>query len=276
MSVRSNKIKLALTGHSTAPKLLTALKLAYGLSRDWNRVISIGCSARDAQFQHLGAYHTLHIDTDATPSRYTELLNLATGCGKDVLILSTLSNEWCRGVQDHLDSSCFQDVLRAHRTLFQWMRHAPVHIICLIDSRTIFLQRDEEGRRKLRQEQLVQQPGVEDHFTSVLHLDRRGNASVRTDVTGTFPTGAPFSITFDSDTLLFDWCRRVEPEDSSRMQERVNACTSIHELHQLLFTVECDDTEALNALTRRRMELEATERVAGHEPQLTFVEGGLL
>ncbi|RYZ28644.1 MAG: hypothetical protein EOP49_41300, partial [Sphingobacteriales bacterium] len=195
MSVkRHDKIKLALTGLPSSPKLFTALQLAHGLCGSWERIIVIGSSPRDGQYQHLGGYNTLGVAKEATPQRYMELLNIAASCGKEIVILSSLSDEWQHGVSSHLQSSYYEDVLRSHRTLFHMMKHAPVHVIGCLDTRHTFLQKDEEGKRRLRTEQAIQQPEIEQHFTTVLHLDRRGCACVKKDGTKIFPADETFKL----------------------------------------------------------------------------------
>ncbi|RYF37895.1 MAG: hypothetical protein EON97_00405 [Chitinophagaceae bacterium] len=273
MSVkRNNKIKLALTGLPSSPKLFTALQLAYGLCGSWERIIVIGSSQRDGQYQHIGGYNTLGIAKDATPQRYMELLNIAASCSKDVVILSSLSDEWQYGVSSHLQSSYYEEVLRSHRTLFHMMKHAPVHVIGLIDTRHTFLQRDAEGKRRLRTEQLIQQQDIGHHFTTVLHLEKRAIAVVHKDGTKVFPADEPFKLSVHYGALLSDWCRSGEPVIAREIQTRIDQCSSLSELYQLLFDMDIDNPDVIAAFTRRRLEIDETLK----EPTLELIPGGAL
>jgi hypothetical protein len=273
MSVkRNNKLKLALTGLPSSPKLFTALQLAYGLCGSWERIIVIGSSPRDGQYQHLGGYNTLGIAKDATPQRYSDLLNLCTGCHKDVIIFSSLSDEWQYGVAHHLQSSCYEDLLRSHRMLLHMMKHAPVHVIGCIDTRHTFLQRDNEGKRRLRTEQIIQQPDIDQHFTTVLNLDKRGNSGTQKDGTKIFPVDEPFKLSVHHGALLSDWCRSGEPVIAREIQDRIDQCSSLSALYQLLFDIDIDDPDIITAFTRRRLELDKNLK----EPTLEVVTGGAL
>jgi hypothetical protein len=266
----TNKIKIAIEGSLSTPKLFTALQLAHGLTGAWERIIVIGSTSRDGQYQHIGGYSTLHVASDATPQRYTELLNIAASC-KDAVILSGLSNEWQHGVSAHLQGSYYEDVLRAHRTFFHMLRHAPVHVIALVDTRTTFLQRDSRGRRKLRQERVIQQPGISQHFATVLRINSSGNARVEKDATKTLPTDEQFKVSLHHGALLSEWCRRGDPVISRELQERIDQCSSLGELYQLLFTMDVDDTDVITAFTRRRLQLDGDHK----EHTMEIVPGGL-
>ncbi|NTS42744.1 hypothetical protein HRG84_17730 [Flavisolibacter sp. BT320] len=270
--MKTNKMKLALTGPTTSPKLFTALQLAYGLTGDWRRIIVIGSSSNIGQYQHLGGYNTLGIAKDATPSRYRELTDIATSCGKDVVILSNLTDEWQYGVLQHVNSSYYADALCSHRTLLLALKHAPVHVIGCIDTRTTFLQKDGEGRHKLRQEQPIQQQDFATHFTTVLNLDKRGGARVEKDGTGIFQKDEPFKVGLHHGALLSDWCRGGDPVISLELQHRIDRCTSLSELYQILFETDVDDADVMTAFTRRRLQLDEERKKATFE----IVPGALL
>lgn len=269
---KSNKIKLALTGPPPAPKLFNALQLAYGLCGSWERIIVVGSSSNDGRYQHLGAYSTLGIAKDATPQRYTELLNISASCGKDVVIFSSLSDEWQYGVSHHLNTSYYEDVLKSHRMLFHVMRHAPVHVIACIETRNVFLQKDEKGKRRLSTEQIIQQPGIEKQFTTVLRMDKRGYAGVAKDGAKVFDVEQRFKISLHHGARLHDWCRGGDPVISLELQHRIDCCSTLSELYQLLFELDADDLDVLSAFTRKRLEMDEESK----EQPLEMIPGGYL
>jgi hypothetical protein len=269
-----NKIKLALTGMSSAPKLFNALQLAYGLAGRWERIIVIGSSRQDALYQHLGAYSTLTVAKDATPQRYSDLLNLCAGCHKDVIIFSSLSEEWHSGVAYHASSSYYEDVLIAHRDLLLLMRHAPVHIISCIHTRKVFLPKDETtGKRKLNfSEQLIQQSGIEKNFSVVLHIDKHGATKVEKDETGIFDKERRVKLNVHHGCILHDWCSSDESQVLIEIQRRIDRCSTLEELYRLLFDLDLDDAAIISAFTRRRLELSPDDGT----PKLEPIQGGLL
>jgi len=270
---RSNKINLLLTGHISSPKLFNALQIAQGLCGGrWQRIVVIGSSALDNRFQHLGDYCTLHVAADASPQRYMQAVNIAASCA-DVVILSSLSHEWTFGVQQHLSVSYFEDLLRSHRMLFHQLRHAPVHIIACVDTRVSFLQRDENGRRKLHMETIVQQPEIDQQFSIHLHLDKRGCAYVKKDATKVLQSGGEqIKLTADHGAGLFAWSRSGESDVSHELQEQIDNCDTLAQLYQLLFNLDAEDPTVLSAFTKRKIQLDLDHK----EPVMTVIPGGLL
>lgn len=253
----TNKIKLGLVGPSSSPKLFSALQIAYGLCGAWERILVIGASTKDTQYQHMGAYNTLFIPADAPPQRYMELLNLGGSCMKEVIIFSSFSQEWIEGVTRHLSASYYEELLRSHRSLLRMIHQFPRHIIACMDSRKKLAYQGEDGKLRLHlSSQVLQQEGVERHFTTMLSLDKKGRAMTVKDLTQTLPTERPFSLTAQVGAMLQDWCCQGTPLVPKELQQRINQCNTLAERYQLLFEQDMDDEELYQAFCRRRLELE--------------------
>lgn len=251
------KMRLSLFGQTNAPKLFTALQIAYGLCGDWNRIMVLSSSGKAERYQALGPYQTFDIHPLSTPERYGSLLQIVQSCRLEVIILDSFSDEWRHGVSAQLNDFNYQDVLNSHRTLMKMIRFSAEHIICCIDTERKLAYRDKEGNRKLHYtERPVQQEGIERYFMTVLRIDRKSNASVVKDLTRTLPEDKPFKVTPQIGALLQDFCcegQTVIPKD---LQERINACHSLGELYALMFAEDLSDVELIGAFTKRRLELE--------------------
>lgn len=269
---KPNKCKIALIAErSSSPTLFTALQIAYGLCGKWERIIVIGSSDNDCRYQHVGHYSTLYIPHDSTPQRYMDLLNIVGACGKDVIILSSLSDEWKCGVTKHLSSSLYEEILKSHNTFMSVIRHYPHHIIGCIETERTFIKMNTEGVPKIHlSRETVQQPTFEKSFTSVLRIDKKGKAELVKDLSQTLPTQS-FYPTYQMGAMLQDWChdgKSYVPED---LQKKINECNTLGELYQLLFEMDIDDIELLEAFTRRRLELQETK----DDVKMEVVAGGL-
>jgi hypothetical protein len=271
-NMKSNKIQLALVGSPATPKLYAALQLAVGLCGGWERTVVISSSPKAGQYQHLGSYSTLGIPNDASPQKYLQTLNIVSSCSIDVVILDSLSNEWEYGVNHHLDTSYYDDVLKAHRMLLMAVKHAPVHVIACLHTRNVYLHRDEDGKRKLFSEQIIQQQGIEKHFSTVLRLDKRGAGQVIRDVTGVFDGLQPFTPGIQHGALLHGWCAGGEPVIHPDLQKRIDGCNTLVELYELLFTQDLDDLDLLSAFTRRKLQLDPDRM----EPVFEVIPGALV
>lgn len=275
------RVRLAITGPVASPKLFTALQMAYGLCGSWQKIIVIGSSPKDTIYQHLGPYHVLNISKGASPQRYADLLNLCGGCNKDVIIYSGLSDEWREGVTSYLNTAHYEEALRAHRFLFDMIRHSPVHIIGCIDSKKKLLFQEGDRISKIRFGYVpIQEETFERHFSTVLSLDKKGLVRAVKDTTKTFPNDTSFKPDVQSGALLHDWCYDGCPIVSLELQQRIDRCISLSELYQLLFDLEIDDGEIISAFTRRRLELEqqSEEHIKEMEEEtreLYVLRGGL-
>ena len=87
-----------------------------------------------------------------------------------------------------------------------------------------------------------------------------------------FPADERFKLSVHHGALLSDWCRSGEPVIAKETQKRINECSTISELYQLLFDLDIDDVDVITAFTRRRLEIDETLK----EPTLEVVHGGAL
>jgi hypothetical protein len=276
MQHKRNKIRIALVGSPAAPKLFSALQMAYGICGSWERVIVLGSSTKDSQYQHIGPYSTLGIPGDAIPQRYSDLLNLCAGAYKEVIIFSTLSEEW-KSVTQYLNASYYEDVLKAHRHLFNSIRHSPVHIIACVDTQKMFSCQDPNGKPKLGFiSKPIQQHGFERIFNTVVQMDKRGTGQAIKDISKTLP-GVPFKLTQQAGAMLQDWCYQGKPIVSPLIQQKIDACNSLSALYQLLFDLDIEEEELFQAFTKRRLELDELylkEDTPGDRPPMNVIQGG--
>lgn len=70
------RIRMALQGPSGSGKTYSALLLAYGMCKDWNRIAVIDTENNSADlYSHLGNYNVLNLSPPFTPEGYVEAIN---------------------------------------------------------------------------------------------------------------------------------------------------------------------------------------------------------
>jgi hypothetical protein len=255
---KTSKSRIALQGIPKAPKLHAALNLAFGLCGEWQKVIVISSSAKQESYHHLGNYNTLHIPQQANPQQYIEVFNLCVASGKEVVIFSSFSEEWEQGVEAHLNTAYYQEVLSAHSTLMRVLRSAQIHVICCIDTDYTFVRYDPKTRRSLTFMQVpVQQPEFERNFMEIIRVNHNGFVRVLKDVAEVLPRGYDFYVTPIWGAALQNWCEKHDSSLPPVLQQRIANCSSIDELNRLLHEEEPQEEITLAAFTKRRLELEA-------------------
>lgn len=89
------RIRMALQGPSGSGKTYSALLLAYGICKDWNKVAVIDTENHSADlYSHLGDYNVLTLTAPFTPERYIEALDKCESAGMDVIVIDSISHEW--------------------------------------------------------------------------------------------------------------------------------------------------------------------------------------
>lgn len=255
---KASKVRIALQGIDKSPKLHAALNLALGLCGEWEKVVVISCATKQDNYHHLGNYNTLHIPQQATPQQYIDVFNLCVKSGKEVIIFNSFSEEWSGGVEAHLNTAYYQEVLSAHGMLMRTLRNTPVHIICCIDTNYTFVRHDPRSRRNFVFMQVpVQQPEFERNFMEIIRVNPNGLVRVIKDVAEVLPQGFDFYITPIWGATLQDWCEKHDGSLPPQLKQRIASCNSIEELNRLSHDEEPQDEMTIAAFTKRRLELEA-------------------
>jgi hypothetical protein len=180
------KLRITISGQSGAGKTFSALRLARGLARSWDRVAII-CSEQGSahKYSHLGDYSVLVLP-DTSPRGYVNAMKLATTADFDVVIVDSATHEWkhCMEWNDKLQQSgkynkftAWGIVTPAHDSFVQAIVTHPCHIICTTRRKAEHIQTEEHGKKTIKKVgmQEEQRPGWEYEFDLALFLAREGH-----------------------------------------------------------------------------------------------------
>jgi hypothetical protein len=253
-------LKLALCGPSGSGRTYSALLLAYGLTGDWRRITVIDTEEGSASlYAHLGPFNTILLSKPFHPSTFYEAMDLSEDSGMEVIIIDSFSPEWTGegGVEDPLNDGDRRELLQEHRCLLSLITSCTSHVICTLHERSVMVAAGNPTIGHLeRFTAPVQQEGIEYRFTTVLRLDAGHKAHVVKDRTGVFEGREPETLSVAQGALLAAWCRSGEPAIPRALQEKINACRTVKELHLLIAREDLEDMQLISAFTRRRLELE--------------------
>ena len=117
------KIKLAIQGPSGSGKTYSALKVAYGLCGNWDKITVIDTENQSADlYSHLGNYNVLPLDAPYSPERYIEAIKMCEQVGSEVIIIDSTSHEW-EGIGGILN----QHSLMGGNSFTNWNKMTPKH-----------------------------------------------------------------------------------------------------------------------------------------------------
>lgn len=234
------KVKMGIQGPSGSGKTYSSLKIAYGLTGDWNKICVVDSENGSSNlYSHLGQFNVLRIGQPFSPEKYIEAMQLAENAGMEVLILDSISHEWesVLDIHSNMAGNSFTNwskVSPRHSQFVQKMLQSPAHIIATIRTRQDYVLTDKNGKMVPEKVGLkgVQRDGIDYEFHIVFDLDIKHNASASKDRTGLFMDKPPYVITSKHGERILNWCQAGSSLDEVR--KRIEESTSVVELRDIL------------------------------------------
>ena len=233
-------MRVALQGASGSGKTYSALRLAFGLTRNDNIAIVDTENGSAHLYSSLGNYQVLQLTAPFTPERYKEAIDVCVSNGMETIVIDSLSHEWegNGGILEMHGSSTgsnsfanWAKITPRHNALIQHILNTPAHVIATLRSKQEYaLKKDDRGRsipEKLGMKP-IQRDGIDYEFTTVLSVDMNHKAVAVKDRTGLFPLDTPFTITEEVGKRLLQWSREEVVQPSERAPQQPAALSNNH------------------------------------------------
>ena len=92
---KNAKIKMALQGPSGSGKTYSSLLIAYGLCKDWSKIVVVDTENQSSHlYAHLGSYQVLSLEPPFSPERYVKAIATSVEAGSEIIIIDSISHEW--------------------------------------------------------------------------------------------------------------------------------------------------------------------------------------
>ena len=249
------KLRLNISAPSGAGKTFSALRMAYGLCGDWNKIAVIDTENGSASlYSHLGPFNVVDLQPPFQPEKYTEALNACTNAGMEVIIIDSSSHEWnCLLDENEVLAqtsfrgntwSAWSKTTPRHDKFVASVLHCNAHVITCTRSKMETVMGEGKKVHKVGMKD-VQREGWEYELTVSLNLDRDTHlATPSKDRTNLFEGKQPFLITEETGQAIKQWCEQgLEPADV-----RLNKCTTIIELANVFQSLTLDEKKTHAAL----------------------------
>lgn len=236
-SRKKAKIKLAIQGPSGSGKTYSALLIAYGLCKDWNKIVVVDTENQSADlYAHLGQYFVLNITSPFTPEKYIEALFLCINAGMEVIIIDSISHEWqsILNLHSNMTGNSFTNwakVTPKHNEFVNAILQANVHIIATIRSKQDYVITEKNGKMIPEKVGLkaITREGLDYEFTLVFEMNLNHQATATKDRTSMFIGKSEFIPSVETGVKILEWCN----EGVADIHSRINECKSVDELIQL-------------------------------------------
>jgi hypothetical protein len=259
---KPSKVRLALQGPSGSGKTYTALLLAYGLCGAYEKIALIDTDYRTANlYSYFGPFNTVSLSAPFTPQKFNDALTLCERAGIEVIIIDTLSAEWCGsgGIVETLKEEG-EEALLWHQSLLEAIKESSCHIIATLQVEEGYRLTIAGTKREVEKYGLrpLQKEDIHYHFHTVLSLDMKHRAKSLKDRASFFEEHNSVVLTEELASLYARWIGEGEKTSvDTTLQERINGCKSVGELLELMFGTEAKEASTLQALLKKRLELEA-------------------
>jgi hypothetical protein len=213
------KLRIGVSGPSGSGKTMSALKMAFGMTGDWSKIVVIDTeSGRGELYAHLGEYSIVRLGAPYSPERYIEYIKACEEAGFSVIIIDSLSHEWegaggCLEINETIAQSRFRgnsftawsETKPRHRKLIETIINSPAHIIASSRTKIEMVMTDDKKVKKVGMKE-IQMEGTEYEWTINFTIDREKHlAVVGKDNTELFEGKDPFIITPDTGRQLMEW-----------------------------------------------------------------------
>ena len=217
------KLRLNLSAPSGAGKTMSALRMAYGICKDWSKIAVIDTENGSASlYSHLGEFQVIDLTPPFKPEKYIEAIQLCENSGIEVIIADSTTHEWACLVEENqilADAkfrgntwSAWSKTTPRHDKFINAILHSSCHIITCTRSKTETVMGDDKKVKKVGMKD-VQREGWEYELTVSLNIDRDTHLAIASkDRTNLFENLDPFLITEETGKLIANWCNSGESE----------------------------------------------------------------
>lgn len=262
------KLRLNLSGPSGAGKTMSALKMAFGLTGDWNKIAVIDTENSSASlYSHLGDFNTIDLTPPFSPERYIQAIQSCVKAGIEVVIIDSSSHEWngpggCIEENEKLAQlkyrgntwSAWNETTPRHDSFVNAVLHCDAHVITCTRSKMETVMGEGKKVHKVGMKD-IQREGWEYELTVSLNIDRDTHlATASKDRTNLFENKSGFLISEETGKQILNWCNSGAVEQKrltlpyEKYLQRVSECE--------LFTAEEKDlyTKGLENWSNKALE----------------------
>lgn len=214
-------LKIGVGGITGSGKTLGALRLAYGICGDWDKICVIDSENNSADlYAHLGDYSVYPMES-FSPNDYIAAISGIEQAGFEVCIIDSLSHEWCgtSGALELVDKAAktsrsgnsytaWGDVTPLHQKFVNSWLQSKMHIIATMRQKDEYvIEQNAAGKMAPKRVGLknIQRDGVDYEFDILFTIHESHYVSTTKDRTMLFSDKPAFMLDEDVGVQLRKW-----------------------------------------------------------------------
>lgn len=239
------KIRLALQGPSGSGKTYSALLIALGLSKNFDRVAVIDTENHSSElYSHLGSFNVMNLREPFTPEKYVDAIKACEQASMDVIIIDSISHEWdgpggILEMHSTMTGNSYTNwgkLTPRHNSFLQAILQSTCHIIVTIRSKQEYILSEKNGKQVPEKVGMkgITREGTDYEMTTVLELDLKHKAVATKDRTGLFMDKPEFLITEKTGETILNWCNAGATEVvRDEFGQQISSCATWIDLKRL-------------------------------------------
>jgi hypothetical protein len=248
------RIKMALQGGAGSGKTYSSLLIAYGLCKDWSKIVVIDTENSSADlYSDMGDYNVLSIQAPFDPEKYIQAIDVCQQAEMEVIIIDSMSQCWDYLIDVHanMQGNTFTNwakITPRQNAFVNAILQSTAHVIATMRVKQDYVLNQKDGKYVPEKVGLkaVQRDGLDYEFTCVLDIDIKHHATASKDRTKLFMGKPEFTITQETGEAIINWCNSgADTEELLKIQ--IENCESIEQLRKL-FNSNPEISEELTAL----------------------------
>ena len=242
------KLRLNLSSPSGGGKTYSALRMAKGLVKDWDKIAVIDTeNGSSSLYSHLGDFNVLDLTPPFTPEKYIDAIKECVDFGILCIIIDSSTHEWSCLLEENEQLaqakyrgntwSAWSQTTPRHDRFIAAVLNCKAHVITCTRSKTETVMGEDKKVKKVGMKD-IQREGWEYELTVSLNIDRDTHKAIPSkDRTNLFENTQPFVITEDTGKLIADWCAQgvaPVPDAPSAPDPAVSlaACQTVADLQE--------------------------------------------
>jgi len=236
---KSVKLRMSLAAPSGFGKTIGALSIAYGITKDWDKIAVIDTENESASLYsdhtikktgfHIGEFLTLPIKPPFTPEKYSQAIKVCEDAGVEVIIIDSITHVW-NGQGGLLEDNnklggSFQSWAKTTPRYQKWLDsilQSSCHIITTNRKKQGYEVTKENNKTKVEKVGMEDQirDGYDYEMTIALDIINNNHLCVASkDRTGLFSDVPEFVITEEVGETIKNWCESGIDEKKLAIEE---------------------------------------------------------
>lgn len=278
---KSVKLRMSLAAPSGFGKTIGALSIAYGITKDWEKIAVIDTENESASLYsdhtikksgfHIGEFLTLPLQPPFTPEKYSQAIKVCEDAGIEVIIIDSITHVWS-GQGGLLEDNnklggSFQSWAKTTPRYQKWLDsilQSKCHVITTNRQKQGYEVTKENNKTKVEKVGLESEirSGYDYEMTIALDIINANHLCVASkDRSGLFSEMPEFVISEKTGEMIIEWCNSGYDEKKVALL-KMSEAKDIDTLKDIWseFKSLQQDTDFVTAKDKRKDELTTTTK----------------